>query len=182
MTRVPWPVTRDSSQVPRMSQAGRSGESIVRVESKTGETSHYDPALSLKSNCRLSRSPNLQRPLRSISFTGHGPRLACHALSAFSAGATSCAHLRSSASGTTRISLSARIPETNWSRVFPRRGLAFGDGQKFRVADALADRARGVGQEFRLSRIAAERHGMHEAARAVAAVGKIDAHRDRPGR
>src|SRR6202035_800439 len=52
----------------------------------------------------------------------HGTRAAGHVPSALSTGATSCAHLRSSARGTTRMSLSARIPETNWSRTLPRAG------------------------------------------------------------
>ncbi len=89
----------------------------------------------------------------------------------------SCAHLRSSRrAGTTRISL---IPQNTGNKLVPRiasRGLAFGDRQKFRVLDAVADRVRRVGKQFRLPRIAAEGHGLHEAARAVAAVGKIDAH------
>src|SRR5690349_1699443 len=56
------------------------------------------------------------------------------------------------------------------------QGLALRDGQNFRMGHMIADRARSVGEEFRLTWIASERHGVHEAACAVAMVGKIDAH------
>src|SRR5258708_4583133 len=62
-----------------------------------------------------------------------------------------------------------------------RRGLALGDGQKLGMRDAPAD---GVGrerQQLRLTGVAAQGHGVHEAARAVAAGGKVDAHGVAPG-
>lgn len=56
-------------------------------------------------------------------------------------------------------------------------GLPFDDSQKFRIAEAFTGRSRGGGEVLGLSGIAAERHRMHKSARAVAAVGQLDAYR-----
>src|ERR1700737_1226073 len=56
------------------------------------------------------------------------------------------------------------------------RRLAFGNSKKLRVVDSAANSIRGKREQFRLARIAPQRHRMHEASRAIAAVRKIDAH------
>ena len=66
---------------------------------------------------------------------------------------------------------------TNWSRTLPRAGSRSVTARNSACSIRLANRIGGERQQFRLARIAPERHRLHEAARAVPAVRKVDAHR-----
>ena len=65
------------------------------------------------------------------------------------------------------------------ARIFAR-GLDLGDGGELRIRGARADALGGVGQDFGLRRVAAQRDSMNIAARSVVAVAVIETQRDRP--